>query len=109
MTATGVRRLRPMIEMLLMLLAAHWVCDYPLQGDFLAKVKADGPLRVYHLIAHAGIHAGAVLLITGSISLALAEWIIHALTDEVKVRGKTSFAVDQAIHVGCKLVWVLIA
>ena len=29
-----------MSMMIVLLLAAHFVCDYPLQGDFLAKAKA---------------------------------------------------------------------
>jgi hypothetical protein len=94
--------------MLLMLLVAHWVADYPLQGDFLAKAKQSGPLRLYHLVAHAGIHGGAVALATGSLWLGLAEWAAHTVIDELKVRGLTSFALDQALHIGCKLVWLAI-
>lgn len=91
---------------LLMLLAAHWVADYPLQGDFLAKAKQQGPLRVYHLVAHAGIHGGAVALVTGSLWLGLVEWALHTAIDQAKVSGKTSFAADQALHIGCKLLYV---
>lgn len=94
--------------MLLMLLAAHWVADYPLQGDFLAKAKQQGPLRVYHLVAHAGIHGGAVALVTGSLWLGLVEWTLHTVIDELKVKGVTTFAVDQALHVLCKLVYFYI-
>jgi len=92
----------------LMLLAAHWVADYPLQGDFLATAKFKGPLRFYHLVAHAGIHGGAVALVTGSVWLGLAEWLAHTIIDELKVKGKTSFAVDQALHIACKAAWLLI-
>lgn len=93
-------------ETLLLLLAAHWVADYPLQGDFLAKAKQAGPLRVYHLVAHAGIHAGAVLLVTGSVILALVEWVAHTAIDEVKVRGVTGFADDQLLHIACKCAYI---
>lgn len=92
----------------LMLLAAHWVADYPLQGDFLAQAKQKGPLRVYHLIAHTGIHGGAVALVTGNVWLGLAEWTAHTIIDELKVRGWTSFALDQALHIICKVVWLAI-
>jgi len=90
----------------LMLLAAHWVADYPLQGDFLAKAKQQGPLRAYHLVAHAGIHGAAVALVTGSLWLGLAEWVAHTVIDELKVRGHTSFATDQALHISCKALWL---
>lgn len=96
------------LTLLLMLLAAHWVCDYPLQGDFLASAKANGPLRVYHLTAHAGIHAGAVALVTGSLVLGLIEWAAHTIIDELKVRQLTTFAVDQALHIACKAGYVAI-
>ena len=96
------------LMMALMLLAAHWVADYPLQGEFLSRAKAEGPLRVYHLVAHEGIHGGAVEIVTGNVWLGLAEWLAHTIIDELKVRGWTSFALDQALHIGCKIVWLAI-
>jgi len=90
------------------LLAAHWLADYPLQGDFLSKAKQSGPLRVYHLIAHAGIQGAGVALVTGSLWLGLAEWIVHTLIDEAKVRGMTAFAQDQALHIACKALWLAV-
>lgn len=94
------------LQLTLFLLAAHWVADYPLQGDFLAKAKADGPLRAYHLIAHAGIHGCAVAIVTGSVWLGLIEWAMHTCIDEAKVKGKTGFATDQALHIICKITYV---
>lgn len=92
----------------ILLMGAHWVCDYSLQGDFLAKAKFEGPLRAYHLVAHAGIHGAAVTLVTGSLLLGLAEWVAHTIIDELKVKGKASFAQDQALHIFCKACWVAI-
>lgn len=92
----------------LMLLGAHWVCDYPLQGQFLSDAKQKGPLRLYHLIAHSGIHGAAVALVTGSLWLGLAEWAAHTIVDQLKVDGKTTFQVDQALHILCKLAWLLL-
>ena len=89
-----------------MLLGAHWVCDYPLQGEFLAKAKLEGPLRFYHLVAHAGIHGAAVALVTRNVWLGLAEWAAHTVIDELKIKGKTTFAVDQALHIACKALWL---
>lgn len=97
-----------LLSLAFMLLAAHWVADYPLQGDFLATAKRAGPLRVYHLIAHAGIQGAGVFLVTGSLALGLAEWIAHTAIDEAKCRGWTTFAVDQMLHVFCKVAWLAI-
>ena len=96
--------------MLLKLLAAHALADYPLQGDFLAKAKnraspLPGVPWYQALGAHAIIHGAAVALVTGRTSLGVAEAIIHAVTDDLKCRGKLTFNQDQAIHIACKLAW----
>lgn len=92
----------------LLLMAVHWLADYPLQGPFLSDAKSKGPLRAYHLVAHAGIPGGAVALVTSSVWLGLSEWVAHTIIDELKVRGWTSFAFDQALHIICKVIWLAI-
>ena len=94
-----------MVELLTLMVAAHFVCDYPLQGDFLARAKGEGPLRVWHLFGHSAIHGGAVLIITGSPVLFALETAAHMLIDENKVHGRISFSTDQALHIGCKALW----
>lgn len=103
-----------MTELLLLMIAAHALADYPLQGDFLAKAKnhtapIPGVPFYQALGAHSAIHAGFVLAITGMVWLALAEFIIHTATDYAKCAGRISYNTDQAIHIGCKVVWALIA
>jgi len=99
---------------LLLLFAAHALCDYPLQGDFLARgknLKAPLPGVPWYqcMLAHALIHAGAVAFITHSTGLGLAELAIHFAVDVAKCEGKITFNVDQAIHYGCKVVWAFLA
>jgi hypothetical protein len=58
------------VLLLIALLTAHALADYPLQGDFLSKAKnrmapIPGVPWRQALGAHAFIHAGAVALITG--------------------------------------------
>jgi hypothetical protein len=96
--------------LLVLLLAAHALADYPLQGDFLSKAKnrlAPIPTVPWQqaMGAHAAIHAGFVAAITGIWWLAIPEFAIHWLTDDAKCQGRISFNVDQAIHVGCKFAW----
>lgn len=100
--------------MLFLLIGAHALADYPLQGDFLAQAKnrntAIGKLFWPHaLFAHSMIHGSAVLLITGSMLAACLEVLIHAGTDWLKCEGTISLNVDQAIHIACKILWVAIA
>lgn len=102
------------MHILLLLLAGHALCDYPLQSDFLAKGKNHkapfpGMAAWQLLLAHCLIHMGMVLLITGSVWLALAELAIHFVTDYAKCDGRITFNQDQAIHYGCKILWAAIA
>lgn len=100
--------------MLILLLAAHALCDYPLQGDFLSKAKnrlvpIPGVPWWQALGAHSLIHGGAVALITGIWWLAIVEAVAHWIIDDAKCRGKISFNVDQVLHFECKLAWWCIA
>lgn len=99
---------------LFLLIFGHFLADYPLQGEFLSQAKnrntAVGKLFWKHaLFAHAFIHAGFVGIITGSLWLAMAELVIHGVTDFLKCESKISLNIDQAIHIGCKVLWALIA
>jgi hypothetical protein len=101
------------ISLFLLLLSVHALCDYPLQGDFLARGKSHkAPIPgvpFYHpLFAHAAIHGGAVGIVTQSVTLGLFEFACHAVIDYLKCDGKTSLDTDQVLHVVCKAVWVLL-
>ncbi len=100
-----------MLQILGLLIAAHALADYPLQGDFLARAKnqtapVPGVPWYQALFAHAAIHAGFVGVITGSLWLAVAEFLAHSLIDYAKSAGRISYNVDQGLHLGCKVVWV---
>ncbi len=89
---------------------AHFLCDYPLQGEFLAKAKnRNSPIigvpYWQALGAHSIIHGGAVALITGIWWLFVLEALIHWFTDDAKCLGKINHNQDQAIHIICKFVW----
>lgn len=103
---------RTMIEYnpLLLMLFAHFLADYPLQGEFLAKAKnrfdpIPGIPWWQAMTGHCGIHAGFVYLITGAWWLGLFEFIVHFLTDNSKCEGKIGYNTDQVIHIGCKFIW----
>lgn len=92
------------------LLVGHYVCDYPLQGDFLARGKNHrnpiaGVPAWQCLIAHAVIQGGAVALITGNVTLGIGEAIAHGVIDYAKSDGFITFNEDQLLHVLCKFVW----
>lgn len=96
------------------MLVGHAVCDYPLQGDFLARGKnhtapLPGVPWYICLIAHALIHGGAVAYITGSTKLGEAETLIHMCIDYGKCAGWFGFKTDQCLHVACKVIWVILS
>jgi len=103
---------------LLLLFAGHALCDYPLQGDFLARGKnhlspLPGVPWYQCLFGHALIHAGMVYLITHSASCAIWELNIHFWTDYAKSAGwfgdgHRAFNIDQAIHYSCKVLWAVL-
>ena len=99
-----------MLTRLFLLLVSHCVCDYPLQGDFLAQGKRGvipGVPAWVCLLAHSFIHGGGVFLVTGNLWAAVAEVVLHYLIDWGKCAGQYSLVDDQALHVICKVYWVL--
>ena len=100
--------------MLIALIAGHALADYPLQGDFLSKAKnrsapITGVPYWQAMGAHVIIHGAIVAFVTGIWWLFFAEAAIHWLTDDAKCTGKISYNQDQAIHLACKVLWLLIA
>lgn len=100
--------------LLIALLTAHALADYPLQGDFLSKAKnrtapIPGVPWQQALGAHVMIQGGAVALITGIWWLGVLEAVVHWFTDDAKCRGRLTFNQDQAVHIACKVAWWSIA
>lgn len=100
--------------MAFLLVAGHAVADYPLQGEFLAMGKSrakPSPLIPWYqaLAAHAMIHGAFVAIVTGIWWLGVAEAVSHAFIDDRKCCGKLTFNQDQALHMACKLIWLIIA
>ncbi len=108
---------------LLLLWLGHFVADYPLQSEFMARGKnrfrpvdpssippGQTPQTVWPwvLTAHAATHAAAVYVVTGSTILTVLELVAHWLIDYGKCANRFGIHADQAMHLGCKVVWVLL-
>lgn len=98
---------------LFLLICGHALCDYPLQGDFLAKGKdhkaaIPGVPWWICLIAHAMIHGGMVMVITNNLWAGLAETVVHIVIDYAKCDKLIGFTTDQALHIGCKIGWLFL-
>ncbi len=100
-------------QLLFLLIAAHALADYPLQGPFLSEAKnrntAVGKIFWPHaLFAHSMIHGGFVFLLTMNLWLGVAEVIIHARLDFMKCEGRISLNFDQGMHLWCKVLWAAV-
>lgn len=105
---------------LLILIFAHLLADYPLQGEFLAKHKGKNFII---LATHAGIWTGTILVAahfigyTVDVSDVLILFIVHAVADYMKARPLwfykkleplgAALAIDQLIHIGQIVVFIL--
>jgi hypothetical protein len=110
----------PSVVLFLALCVGHALCDFPLQGDFLARAKnhrapvaaANGSAFPWWiaLTAHAAIQAGAVALLMHSPTFGLLEFGAHWMIDYGTSEGRTGgYAGDQFAHVACKALWVVLS
>ena len=72
----------------------HFVCDYPLQNQYMLG-KANATNWIKPLAAHAAVHSLATYIITmyfvgpfTAIIFALADFIIHFTVDRIKASPK---------------------
>jgi hypothetical protein len=95
-----------------LLAMGHFLGDFGLQGERMASEKCPGRGVTlgwgWWMASHAAIQGLLVALFTGLPLLGLAEWLAHALIDIGKCRGIYNLAVDQTLHLLCKLLWVLL-
>jgi hypothetical protein len=109
------------MEIWFLLMFGHFVMDYGLQNAFIATEKShrygknpdkpdEKPIAPWYqvLLAHSWLHAGAVFLVTSSLTLAMFELIAHWCIDYRKCSGKLTYNQDQALHYGCKVAWAVL-
>lgn len=103
------------IEILSLMVFAHFLADYPLQGTWIATTKSHkhphstGYPWYHSLTAHAVIHGGFVGIITGSVVIACAEVIFHWVIDYHKSNDTFGIHMDQFLHLMCKILWAWVA
>ena len=112
-----------MFEILFYLLVGHALADFVLQTDMMAKHKNRNreidmsvvppgqkymPCWHYWLTSHALIHGGAVAVVTGIWWLGLLETGLHWLIDFAKCENLIGVNQDQALHIGCKLFYLIL-
>jgi hypothetical protein len=105
-----------MVESILWVILAHYVADYPLQGDFLAQTKGK---YWYSLLVHSVIYGLTIALCFKLLGL-FALWkvavliVSHIIIDYKKATAKnkekalTSYLyIDQSLHLVINIVLLL--
>jgi hypothetical protein len=109
-----------MFNLLFRLLIGHAFADFVFQTDAMAKgknrhVKGSAPpgqkyvsCWLYWLSAHALVHGGVVIMLTGLTYFGVVETILHFFIDTLKCENVTSVHTDQFLHFICKITYILI-
>lgn len=97
-----------LIGMFFQLVMGHYLADFALQSDWMAKFKAPKsfPYWLHVMTAHCAIQALSVWLITHSWVFTAMEFFGHFAIDVLKCKGKIGFGTDQALHISMKLLYV---
>ncbi len=107
-------------ETLWWLICGHALADFTFQTPAMASGKNwNTPIDLskippgqkintvwpYWMTSHCLIHGGMVALITGSVWLGFAEFVVHFAIDCMKCANVTNIHADQAFHVLFKMLW----
>ena len=100
----------------LILVSAHFLADFPLQGEWMAKEKYSvfkTQLGTVALFAHAFIQALIVGIIAWLLgydfyTFFLVVGVTHFLIDLGKIKGKYGVLTDQLLHYAVLIVLILI-
>ena len=94
-----------LITLFVTLLCTHFLLDFAIQGDFVAKYKArivddsNNVMWKWVLTAHAASHTLPVLLLTQSVLLGMVMFVSHFVIDFLKCEQKINFNQDQTLHI----------
>jgi hypothetical protein len=100
----------PWYEILFLLLAAHAICDYALQGDFMSKAKNHKLMPdIWWMVlpSHSLIQAAGVFVILGSFKFTMIELFSHMIIDYLKCDNRFSYAADQFLHVCFRVAYLV--
>ena len=92
------------MKIFIVLIMVHYLCDFALQNDFVAKFKAIringeyNPIWYHCLTAHCAIHSLGVYVFTESLWLSALMFVTHFIIDQSKCLNKLTFNQDQALH-----------
>ena len=93
------------MKIVFILLASHFIGDYVLQTDFLAKTKGD---NIWHLFIHSVLYSLPFMIAFGF------NWKVpfiigtHIVIDALKARYKViNYVTDQVLHLMALMIYVI--
>lgn len=114
-----------MLEIFYQLMIGHAIADYALQPPNIAQGKnrhsgpppgydeaihgKRQPIWILVMTAHALIHAGMVLVITGDPVLSVWQFLTHFLIDTLKCERLFNVWVDQFLHTSVMAITAVVA
>ena len=100
-----------MAKKLVVMIACHFIGDYPLQMDWMAKLKGkDSHALFAHVMTYTSVFALLMLVpwMDMSIQAIALICVSHAIIDPLKARWKLfGLFVDQSLHIGILIFCVL--
>ena len=86
------------------LIYCHFIGDYVLQNDFIAKTKGE---NWYHLVVHCVLYSLPFFVLFGFTWQLSFIFITHMIIDPLKARyNKINYATDQLLHYIVMLVYL---
>lgn len=86
------------LSKLIKILVCHFIGDYFLQNDFIAKTKGD---NVYHLLVHCVLYLVPFYFVSCNTWQLTVLFMSHIVIDALKATWhKISYAQDQLLHFG---------
>lgn len=98
-----------MMNLIVLLLGAHYVADYGLQNEYIVKFKRPGmPAWLHVMSGHCAIHGVLAYLATGQWWVFFVEFVAHFIIDCLKSLNIIGYTTDQVAHLFCKMVYVIV-
>jgi hypothetical protein len=97
-----------MVDVLMLLIACHFIADFPFQGDWLGVNKGKSWELMFY---HCAIYAGTFLIFAhASLLFAAVLFISHIIIDPMKARWKfiKHIWVDQILHIIVIIICIMI-
>ena len=93
------------MKIVFILLASHFIGDYVLQTDFLAKTKSD---NIWHLFAHSVLYSLPFMIAFGFDWKVLFIIGTHIIIDALKAHYKViNYVTDQVLHLMALMIYVI--